>query len=119
MSDWINDRTSRDHAPTAAGAWHVVVPVKGGPDAKSRLLAPDGVDRLVLARALALDTVTAAVEAVGEGHVVVVTSDHDVVASVAGAPGAHAARPRRGTQRGGAGGTRRGPVRPPGRRAPR
>ena len=86
MSDWINDRTSRDHAPTPAGAWHVVVPVKGGPDAKSRLLAPDGVDRLVLARALALDTVTAAVGAVGEGHVVVVTSDHDVVASVEGLP---------------------------------
>ena len=59
-----------------------VVPVKGGPDAKSRLRAPDGVDRLVLARALALDTVTAAVEAVGEGHVVVVTGDEEVVASV-------------------------------------
>ena len=40
----------------------------------------------MLARALALDTVTAAVEAVGEGHVVVVTSDHDVVASVQGLP---------------------------------
>jgi len=47
MSDWINDRTSRDHAPTSVGAWHVVVPVKGGPDAKSRLRTPDGVDRLV------------------------------------------------------------------------
>lgn len=82
MSDWINDRTSRDHAPTSVGAWYVVVPVKGGPDAKSRLRAPDGVDRLVLARALALDTVMAAGEAVGDGHVVVVTSDQDVVASV-------------------------------------
>jgi hypothetical protein len=82
MSDWINDRTSRDHVPAPAGAWQVVVPVKGGPDAKSRLRAPDGVDRLVLARALALDTVTAAVEAVGAQHVVVVTSDPDVVASV-------------------------------------
>jgi 2-phospho-L-lactate/phosphoenolpyruvate guanylyltransferase len=84
MSDWINDRTSRGHAPTPAGAWRVVVPVKGGPDAKSRLRAPDGVDRLELARALALDTVSAAVDAVGAGHLVVVTSDPDVVASVQG-----------------------------------
>ena len=84
MSDWVNDRTLRDHAPTAAGTWRVVVPVKGGPGAKSRLRAPDGVDRVVLARALALDTVTAAVEAVGPDHVVVVTSDRDVVAAVRG-----------------------------------
>jgi 2-phospho-L-lactate guanylyltransferase len=61
----------------------VVVPVKGGPDAKSRLRPPDGVDRLVLARALALDTVSAAVEAVGARHVVVVTSDAEVSAAVA------------------------------------
>lgn len=83
MSDWINDRTSPHRAPAPPGTWHVVVPVKGGPDAKSRLRAPDGVDRLVLARALALDTVAAAAGAVGAGHVLVVTSDPEVVAAVA------------------------------------
>ncbi|MEP6649011.1 MAG: 2-phospho-L-lactate guanylyltransferase [Lapillicoccus sp.] len=97
MSDWINDRTPRDGTRagrglasvptgTSAGrppeAWHVVVPVKGGPDAKSRLRAPYGVDRLVLARALALDTVGAAAAAVGADHVVVVTSDPEVLEAV-------------------------------------
>jgi 2-phospho-L-lactate guanylyltransferase len=82
MSDWINDRTPRHRAAVHAESWPVVVPVKGGPDAKSRLRAPDGVDRLALARALALDTVTAAAEAVGSDHVVVVTSDAEVVAAV-------------------------------------
>jgi 2-phospho-L-lactate guanylyltransferase len=86
MSDWINDRTSG--APTSAStrarpetgltAWWLVVPVKGGEGAKSRLRAPDGVDRIALARALALDTVVAAAEAVGADHVVVVTSDQEV-----------------------------------------
>ncbi len=99
MSDWINDRTPRltrtsAAAPEVAGTtdrvvdgprpgWRVVIPVKGGPSAKSRLQAPDGVDRLVLAAALALDTVAAAGEAVGPGHVLVVTSDPVVVAAVA------------------------------------
>lgn len=83
MSDWINDRTSRLRAPAPPGTWNVVIPVKGGPDAKSRLRAPDGVDRLVLARALAIDTVTAAAEAVGPHHVVVVTSDAEVLEAVA------------------------------------
>ena len=82
MSDWINDRTPRQRA-TPVESWSVVVPVKGGPDAKSRLRAPDGVDRLVLARALAIDTVTAAAEAVGPHHVVVVTSDAEVLEAVA------------------------------------
>ncbi len=81
MSDWINDRTHRQRA-TPAESWSVVVPVKGGPDAKSRLRAPDGVDRLVLARALALDTVTAAAEAVGGSHVLVVTSDPEVLTAI-------------------------------------
>jgi 2-phospho-L-lactate guanylyltransferase len=53
----------------------VVVPVKGGPEAKSRLRVPEGVDRVDLARALALDSVAAAARAVGADHVVVVTSD--------------------------------------------
>ena len=116
MSDWVNDRTFRDHAPTAAGTWRVVVPVKGGPGAKSRLRAPDGVDRVVLARALALDTVTAAVEAVGPDHVVVVTSDRDVVAAVRGFGRARCPTPTRDSTGRCARGSPR-PVRPPGRRA--
>lgn len=82
MSDWINDRTARVRPPATSSTWRVVVPVKGGPDAKSRLRAPDGVDRLVLARALALDTVVAAAEAVGPEQVVVVTSDAEVTSAV-------------------------------------
>jgi 2-phospho-L-lactate guanylyltransferase len=96
MSDWINDRTSGRRAAAAPGTWHVVIPVKGGPDAKSRLRAPDGVDRLVLARALALDTVTAAAEAVGPGHLVVVTSDAEVLEAVAPLGVATLADPGRG-----------------------
>ena len=96
MSDWINDRTSRPRAPAPPGTWHVVIPVKGGPDAKSRLRAPDGVDRLVLARALAIDTVTAAAEAVGPRHVVVVTSDAEVLQAVASLGVATLADPGRG-----------------------
>lgn len=90
MSDWINDRTpevspgTTRHARSveAAPEWHVVVPVKGGPRAKSRLRPPEGVDRLVLASALALDTVAAAVEAVGPEKVLVVTADPEVDAGV-------------------------------------
>lgn len=70
--------------PGAAG-WAVVVPVKGGPRAKSRLRAPEGVDHGRLATALALDTVAAAADAVGAGSVVVVTSDPVVAAAVAAA----------------------------------
>ncbi|MEO3935804.1 2-phospho-L-lactate guanylyltransferase [Dermatophilaceae bacterium Soc4.6] len=62
--------------------WVVVVPVKGGPLAKSRLRAPDGVDHARLATALALDTVAAAVAALGPARVVVVTSDPGIAAAV-------------------------------------
>ena len=74
-----------DSEPSPASAdpgWVIVVPVKGGPLAKSRLRAPDGVDHARLATALALDTLTAAVGAVGSHHVVVVTSDPDIAAEV-------------------------------------
>ena len=92
MSDWINDRTSRGPASgsiaarrqTRPMAWSLVVPVKGGEGAKSRLRAPAGVDRIALARSLALDTILAAVEAVGADRVVVVTSDAEVSRSIRG-----------------------------------
>lgn len=68
-------------APAATVAWWVVVPVKGGSRAKSRLALPAGVDRRELARAIALDVVSAAVATVGAGHVVVVTSSRRVGAA--------------------------------------
>jgi len=63
--------------------WSVVVPVKGGDRAKTRLRAPAGVDHTRLATALALDTIAAAVGAVGAGHVIVVTGDPDIATQVA------------------------------------
>ncbi len=58
--------------------WFVVVPVKGGAAAKSRLgLSPDGL-RESVATALARDTVAAAVAGMPPGRVLVVTSASDV-----------------------------------------
>ncbi|MBK9100564.1 MAG: 2-phospho-L-lactate guanylyltransferase [Austwickia sp.] len=75
-------------------AWTVVIPVKGGPRAKSRLVAQESWNRQELSRALALDTVAAAV-ASGVGPVLVVTADPlvadavtDIGAEVADDPGA-------------------------------
>ncbi|MDQ6715716.1 MAG: 2-phospho-L-lactate guanylyltransferase [Actinomycetota bacterium] len=59
--------------------WHLVIPVKGGAGAKTRLRAPDGVDHDSLAVALALDTVVAASGTVPPERVLVVTSGSDVV----------------------------------------
>jgi len=69
--------------PRTQSPWHLVVPVKGGPQAKSRLTAPDGVDHASLATAFALDTVTAAAAAVGARHVLVVTSGAGITEQVA------------------------------------
>ena len=52
--------------------WIVVVPVKAAPAAKSRLAHPDRID---LARAIALDTIAAAVAASVVAEVRVVTAD--------------------------------------------
>jgi 2-phospho-L-lactate guanylyltransferase len=73
---------TRDPSPPTR--WRVVVPVKGGPAAKSRLRVPHGVDRIDLATALALDTVAAAAAAVGQDAVTVVTSDARVTAGLEG-----------------------------------
>lgn len=75
-------------APLAPAArpgmqWSVVIPVKGGDHAKTRLRAPDGVDHSRLATALALDTIAAAVGAVGADGVVVVTGDPAIATQVA------------------------------------
>lgn len=54
--------------------WHVVVPIKDTREGKSRL-APAGVRRTRLSRAIADDTLSAVVEAVEAEHVWLVTSD--------------------------------------------
>lgn len=73
----------------AAGAasgeppWHVVIPVKETRYGKSRLARATGADRAVLSRAVADDTIAAAVLAVGAAHVVIVTSDAALAAELA------------------------------------
>jgi 2-phospho-L-lactate guanylyltransferase len=62
----------------------VVLPVKHGEQAKTRLVTPPHVDRLALARAVALDSVAAAYACPAVLQVVVVTSDPVVRAAVAG-----------------------------------
>lgn len=59
-----------------------MLPVKHAGLAKSRLAPPAGIDRTQLARAIALDSLDAALACPAVGHVVVVTSD-----PVVGAPG--------------------------------
>ncbi|WP_404387932.1 2-phospho-L-lactate guanylyltransferase [Humibacillus xanthopallidus] len=58
--------------------WHVVIPVKQTAEGKSRLGPAVGEDRALLSRAIADDTIAAAVATVGPGRVVVVTSDRGV-----------------------------------------
>ena len=59
-----------------APGWTVVVPVKGGPDAKSRLATDlDDADRRALADALALDTLDAVLATPAVSCVVVVTGE--------------------------------------------
>jgi 2-phospho-L-lactate guanylyltransferase len=65
------------------GAWQVVLPVKGGADAKTRLAAP-GADRAALARALALDCLSAVTATDVVRTAVVVTQDESVAAEAAG-----------------------------------
>ena len=86
--------TSATTAP-AGPAWYLVVPVKGGATAKSRLHPPPGVGREDLALALATDCLTACCAGMPPAHVVVVTSDprvaevaHGLGAVVVADPGA-------------------------------
>src|SRR4029079_5771377 len=75
--------------------WQLVVPVKGGAAAKSRLHPPAGVGREDLALALATDCLTACCAGMPSGAVLVVPSDdrvcegvHRLGALVVGDPGA-------------------------------
>ncbi|MFL6098337.1 MAG: 2-phospho-L-lactate guanylyltransferase [Actinomycetales bacterium] len=67
--------------------WRVVLPVKGAPDAKSRLDVGPEVARNELALAMALDTLTAALASPAVQAVLVVTSD-PAMATAASAAGA-------------------------------
>ncbi|NNM45656.1 2-phospho-L-lactate guanylyltransferase [Knoellia koreensis] len=69
---------------TSDQPWHLVVPVKGGNGAKSRLQPPEGVDRAALALAFAADCLAAVVSGMPRGRVFVVTSHPDAVALAAG-----------------------------------
>ena len=69
--------TSASTGPTGP-PWHLVVPVKGGAAAKSRLHPPPGVVREDLALALATDCLTACCAGMPPSRVVVVTSDRRV-----------------------------------------
>jgi 2-phospho-L-lactate guanylyltransferase len=64
--------------------WHLVVPVKGGATAKSRLHPPVGVGREELALALATDCLTACCAGMPPARVLVVTSDERVGRMAAG-----------------------------------
>lgn len=64
--------------PSEPGDWHLVVPVKGGSAAKSRLHPPPGVSRAELATAIAHDCLTAATSGMPAGRVLVVTGDGHV-----------------------------------------
>ncbi len=63
---------------TSSPDWHLVVPVKGGASAKSRLHPPVGVRREELALALATDCLTACCAGMPSARVLVVTSDERV-----------------------------------------
>jgi len=77
---------------THVSGWRVVVPVKGGAEAKTRLALEPGARR-ALATAMALDALTAAVQTPGVGLVVCVTADPEV-ADAARATGAVTVSPR-------------------------
>lgn len=60
--------------------WRLVVPIKGGAGAKSRLHPPPGVSRASLACAIARDCLAAACSGMPRGRVHVVTADPDTAA---------------------------------------
>lgn len=84
------------HRSDAEIDWWLVVPVKGGGRAKSRLISPAGTDRRSLGRAFALDTLAAAVLAVDAGRVLVVTGSDWLAEALADWPVEVLADPRGG-----------------------
>ncbi|MGH3425160.1 MAG: 2-phospho-L-lactate guanylyltransferase, partial [Nocardioidaceae bacterium] len=59
--------------PDVVPSWTVVIPAKRGDVAKSRLAPELGPWRVRLARAFALDTITAARSCPSVGHIIVVS----------------------------------------------
>lgn len=68
------------------GAWAVVIPVKPAARGKSRLAVP-GVDRVALARAIALDTIAAVAACDAVAQVFVVSDDGGLVLQALDIPG--------------------------------
>ncbi len=66
---------SRAHPAAPSTDWHLVVPVKDTRHGKSRLARAVGSDRADLSVAIASDTLSAALEAIGHDRLVLVTSD--------------------------------------------
>ena len=64
-----------------AGPWRLVLPVKGGSAAKSRLVPQRGVSRRALAEAMALDALTAVLSCPEVGSAHVVTGDARLAAA--------------------------------------
>ncbi len=81
---WQDQPVQREVSSWSAG-WALVLPVQRAGRAKSRLVAPDGVDHEALARAIALDSLAAVRGSNLVGHRVVVTSDEVVGPAAAGA----------------------------------
>jgi 2-phospho-L-lactate guanylyltransferase len=69
-------------------SWTVVLPVQHAERGKSRLVAPDGVSRADLARAIALDSLEAVLSSAAVRRVVLVTSDPVVSTTAGSRPGA-------------------------------
>lgn len=95
MPDVGADRDNRSADGRASSLVSLIIPTRGAAG-KSRLLAPAGVEHTVLARALATDTIAAALGCPGVGRVVIVTEDDDVVAAGLSARVARLADPRAG-----------------------
>jgi 2-phospho-L-lactate guanylyltransferase len=64
--------------PEVGRTWSVVIPIKGGSAAKSRLSDLDDSTRQIIADAMALDVVAAALATASVNRVVVVSNDHHV-----------------------------------------
>lgn len=64
-----------------AEQWRLILPVKGGPAAKSRLIVPGTVDREALAIAMTLDALAAVVGCAGVTAAYVVTGDPEAAAA--------------------------------------
>jgi 2-phospho-L-lactate/phosphoenolpyruvate guanylyltransferase len=92
----MDPMTAPDLTPRRAGRWRLVLPIKGAPDAKSRLTVPPVIDRTGLARAMALDTLQAALDCPEVGAVLVVSGDPWVVTAAMAAGAAVAPDPGSG-----------------------